>query len=295
MGKIYFAKMNINDEIYEVYDGKTKILSLLKKIFSDFNNKENVYDEFGGRYKFFDIDKKENLVLTGRLGYIKNGIHSTYDPDNDTAVDIEDKNKIEYCTFYFDVKSEMIGFNTKLGLNSGKFLNKFSMLIKKMSDIGVVFILESDIGELKSSLKEIDILKKIELKLVPPNGDKEDFKDLFSLDPDRFQDADITQVKQILATRKASGLNKTSEAINKMISGIGLGYAEAKFFGKKRNGETKEVSSKKDAPYTKIIPTNFNNNTSKISEVSQAAIGDILANKTSLRERNKNEQGDKKE
>lgn len=295
MGKIYFAKMNINDEIYEVYEGKTNLTVLTKKIYSDINNEKIIYDDFGGRYKFFDIDKKENLILTGRLGYIKKGVHSTYDPDNDTAIDIEDKNKIEYCTFYFDVSSEMIGFNTKIGLNNNKFLEIFSILIKEMSNIGVVFILESDIGELEVSLNEIDVLKKIELKLVPPNGDKKEFKDLFSLDPDRYQEADITQVKQILSTRRADGLNKKSEAIRKMISGIGLGYAEGKFFGKKNNGELKEVSSKEDAPYTKIVPTDLNNNKSKIAEVSQEAIGDILASKTSLRERNKNERGDKKE
>ncbi|WP_221641477.1 hypothetical protein [Listeria booriae] len=119
MAKIYFAKMNINDEIFEVYKGEKELSSLLKKIYEKINNEDELYDEYGGRYKFFDLDKvvddntKGSLQILGRLGYIKKGVHSSYDPENDTAIDLEDKNKLEYVTFYFDVDRELIAFNSK--------------------------------------------------------------------------------------------------------------------------------------------------------------------------------------
>ena len=67
MAKVFFSKMNINDDIFEVYNGKKEIDSLLTKIYNGITNKSEVYDEFGGRYKFFDIDKfEDNSIIQKR-------------------------------------------------------------------------------------------------------------------------------------------------------------------------------------------------------------------------------------
>lgn len=72
MAKLFFSKMNVNDEIFEVYKGKTDLNKLLTSIYNGVTNKVQIYDEYGGRYKFFDIDKfEDNSIIRGRLGYIK--------------------------------------------------------------------------------------------------------------------------------------------------------------------------------------------------------------------------------
>ncbi|EHU4984111.1 hypothetical protein C8142_RS12860, partial [Enterococcus faecalis] len=89
MAKLFFSKMNINDEIFDVYEGKTELDKLLTSIYNGITNKVQIHDEYGGRYKFFDIDKfDDNSIIKGRLGYIKKGVHSSYDPEKDTAIDI---------------------------------------------------------------------------------------------------------------------------------------------------------------------------------------------------------------
>lgn len=56
MGKMYFAKMNINEDIYEVYNGQKNLDELVKKIFINILPKTKVYDDKGGRFKFFGLE-----------------------------------------------------------------------------------------------------------------------------------------------------------------------------------------------------------------------------------------------
>ncbi|MBC2258364.1 hypothetical protein [Listeria booriae] len=291
MAKIYFAKMNINDEIFEVYKGEKELSSLLKKIYEKINNEDELYDEYGGRYKFFDLDKvvddntKGSLQILGRLGYIKKGVHSSYDPENDTAIDLEDKNKLEYVTFYFDVDRELIAFNSKIGLNRYKFVEIFPALIKKSSDIGVQLMTETNFEELKLQIGRIKTLKRINLKLVPPNGDKREFADLYSLDADKYQEANITNITQSLSTQTKRGLNKDSEAIKNVIKGIGLGYAEGRFIGKDSSNEDLEVDSSEEVPYTKTLSKNSTNDKQTIFTKGKAGFMNLLTRKAHIREK----------
>ncbi|WP_439442881.1 hypothetical protein ACSMFR_09935 [Listeria aquatica] len=291
MAKIYFAKMNVNDEIFEVYKGEKKLTDLLQEIYEKINSKDVIYDKFGGRYKFFDLDKviddntKNSLQIRGRLGYIKSGANSSYDPQNDTAIDIIDKNKLEYITFYFDVKKELIAFNSKIGFNRFKFIEVFPKLIKKSSNIGVQLITETNFEELQNNIKSIKTLKKIQLKLVPPNGDRGEFAELYSVDADKYEDANITNIQQALSTQTRRGLNKDSDAIQNMIKGIGLGYAEGKFFGKDSSNEDIEVDSSKKVPYTKTLHKNSTNDKQTIFEKGRAGFIQLLARKAHIREK----------
>lgn len=53
---MYFAKMNINEDIYEVYNGQKNLDELVKKIFINILPKTKVYDDKGGRFKFFGLE-----------------------------------------------------------------------------------------------------------------------------------------------------------------------------------------------------------------------------------------------
>lgn len=289
MSKLFFGKMNINEDIYDVYNKKVDINKLLTKIYVDFNAKTIIYDALGGRYKFFDVDKfEDNSVIYGRLGYIKKGVHSTYDPDKDTAIDIEDKNKIEYITFYFDVFNEILSYTVNPILTKKKVLEIFEELIKKSTGVGVKFILETDINELNKELKKFDVLRRVSLKLVPPNGDKDQFSKLFSLSAEKVATGGATTIKQEYSNRSKVGLNKDSELIKDAADGIALGYAEGKFYRKDSHGEEIEFLTEKDAPYTKIIPNEQNKNKLVIAEKGRAGVVDLLAYKAKIREKNKN-------
>lgn len=285
--------MNINEDIFKVYEEKININSLLTKIYIGIDAKVIIYDELGGRYKFFDIDKfNDNSIIQGRLGYIKQGVHSTYDPDKDTAIDIEDKNKIEYITFYFDVFNEILSYTVNPVLPKKKVLDVFEKLIKKSTDIGVKFILETDIRDLEREIKKFKVLKKVVLDLVPPNGDKEQFSKLFSLTSDKVVAGGATSIKQEYSNKSKEGLNKESDLIKDATDGIALGYAEGKFYGKDTHGEKLEFFTENDAPFTKIISDKQNKNKQTIAEKGRAGIIDLLAYKARIREKNRNEESE---
>ncbi|MEQ7028503.1 hypothetical protein [Enterococcus gallinarum] len=289
MSKIFFAKMNINEDIYEVYNNKKNINKLLQKIYLNVKKSTVIHDEKGGRFKFFDIDKfEDNSVIHGRLGYIKKGVHSSYDPEKDTAIDTLDNNKIDYITFYFDVYNEMLAFTVTPSLTKKKVLKYFEDLIKKESDVGVIFILESDISELKVQLRKVKVLRKVSLNLVPPNGDKNQFANLFSLTSDKVAEAGATSIKQEYGNRSKEGLKKDSDLIEDATRGIGLGYAEGSFYGKDTHGEKVEIHTEKNTPYFKTVDNNQNKSKSIIAEKGRAGIIDLLAYKANIREKNKN-------
>ncbi len=287
MSKLFFSKMNINDEIYQVYDGTANINDLLNEIYSGINNREAIYDDKGGRYKLFDLDKHENNTIHGRLGYIKSGVHSSYNPDTDTAIDIEDKNKIEYVTFYFDVYNEMLVHTVLPIMRKERILTIFEGLIKQSTDIGVKFIIETDMRSLNNKLSKFEIIKKVVLNLVPPNGDKNEFASLFSVNADKVADAEATSIKQQYSTRSSEGLNKDSSLIRDAKDGIALGYANGIFHGADAHGEKLEVNTISNTPYTKDIPDRENKSKSSIAEKARAGISALLFLKAEIRERNR--------
>lgn len=281
---MHFAKMNINEDIYQVYAGKKDIRTLLGKIFAGISANINIYDDKGGRIKFFDLDiANEGYIVTGNIGYIKKGVHSSYDPEKDTAIDTLDNNKIDYVSFYFDVDNELLGYMTLPVLSRNKVPEYFSKLIKKGSDIGVEFIQETNVGDIRTEIRKYSKISKLDVKVVPPNGDKEDFADLFSIDMDGLSESNATKVHQTFQTQRKEGINKDSRLVQNYITGAGLGYAELKFSGKDRSNNELEVSSSKTAPYTREVPANQTKNHSKISDVGKAGISVIMEYRAKLR------------
>lgn len=291
MAKLYFAKMNVNNKIYEVYANKNLLPRLQENIFLGISSKEQIYDNKGGRYKFFDLDKPNDtsLTITGNLGYIKAGVHSSYDSNSDDAIDITDKNKLEYITFYFDVQHEILAYMTLPVLSRKKVLSVFSELILKGTEkyekdgIDVEFMPESNLNDLEKELQKFQHLSKVEVKLVPPNGDKEDFKALSSIDVTELQDANATEINQTFGNRSKKGLNKKSTLIKKIKKSIGLGFAKAHFFGKNSNNEKVDINTAENSPFTKNVSPDSTKRQSIIRQKGEAGIEQILRNNAEIR------------
>ena len=291
MAKLYFAKMNVNDKIYEVYANEGLLSKLKQDIFLGISAKEQVYDDEGGRYKFFDLDKPNDtsLTITGNLGYIKEGVHSSYDQDSDDAINITDKNKLVYITFYFDVEHEILAYMTVPVLSRKKVLSVFTKLISEgtkryeENGIGVEFMPESNLTNLDVELRKFQHLSKVEIKLVPPNGDAKDFKNLFGIDVTEAQEANATNIEQAFGNRSKKGLNKRSTLIKKIIKSVGLGFASAHFYGKNLNNEKIDTNTAKDSLFTKNVPSNSTKIQSVIKEKGKAGISQILQIKARIR------------
>ncbi|WP_302804434.1 DUF4747 family protein [Schleiferilactobacillus harbinensis] len=283
MGKMYFAKMNVNEEIFEVYDGDKSISELTKKVFSGISSSVDIHDEFGGRIKFFDLDFDTTLLrVTGNLGYIKKGVHSSYDPETDDAIDTTDDNKIEYISFYFDVQNEILAYMSALALGRKKVLDYFERLIKKGSGVGVVFIQAANITDIQREILRFQRISKLVVRLVPPNGDKKDFEELASLSVDRIQESNATKIEQSFQTQRKAGIKRDSALVQNYIKTTGLGYSELKFSGKDKTGNDLEISSNQNTPYTRNVSRDQVKNHTVISEVGEAGVLSILKNRTEI-------------
>jgi hypothetical protein len=281
MGRMYFAKMNINEQIYELYEGKKSLNELQKKIFSGISTKINIFDEKGGRIKFFDLDiASQGFKVTGNLGYIKKGVHSSYDPEKDTAIDTTDNNKIDYISFFFDVENELLAYMTIPVLGRKQVLTFFQRLIKKGSNVGVEFLQESNISDIKKEIRRFQHISKLEVRLVPPNGDKDDFAELSSLTVDRIQESNATKIEQKFQTQRKEGIKRDSELVKNYITAAGLGYSEIKFSGKDTSGQSLEISSDTTTPYTKNVPSDQVKNHTKIADIARAGIASIMEYRT---------------
>jgi hypothetical protein len=285
MSKVYFSKMNINDAIYDVYKGEADLMKLLQTIYAQINSTDKVYDDKGGRYKFFDLSKLDDGIIQGHFGYIKPGINSSYDPENDTAIDRLDTNKLEYMTFYFDVYNEMFAFTITQRLRETVILKQVARLINESAKVGVQFMLESNVTEFKKEIKVINVLKKIKVKLVPPNGDQKEFSDLFSVTSERLEEGNATNVTQEFSNLSSEGLNKDSIMVQKIIDGVGLGYAEVEFEGFDEHKVKKVVKSKVDAPFTKEVVAHNRKDKNNIAEIGRAGIISLSEAKFRIRDR----------
>lgn len=275
MTSIYFAKLNVNTEIYEVYDNKLSIKELRKKIFNGIDTKVIVREEANGRYKFFDIDyNKSGLGLVAKLGHIKPGVHSTYDPENDTAIDTADPNKIEYVVFYIDLDKELIAYTTNNDIRKKRFIDIFTKLMEEATGLGISLNIISNTEDFATKFKNVDILKKIEITMLPPNDDEDDFEALFGGIAKVSKETKATNVKQEFSTRKKDGLVKNGQLVKTVITGSNMGYVDAKFVGKRENGKNITVTTQV-VPWKAEISTRDAHDNNKVKQIAQEIFGKI--------------------
>ncbi|MCB4844102.1 hypothetical protein LHW04_03370 [Bacillus tropicus] len=278
MSTIYFAKFNINEKIYEVYDGKENLDELLTKVFlgmetdvelSEVRRKKNV------NFKFITLNKDaDKFTVSGRLVAYAPGVHVSYDEEKDDVVETQDNKKATYVTFYFDVRKETIGFVPKNDFGRKMFIERFKMLIEKLvPEVGEVeIILEKDSQILDEKLQLINHVDEISIDLIPPNNDKKLFESLFGINSDDLTETGgSTYSFKIKGTAK-KGLNLASKFVENLVKGVIVGYGKLLARGQNRSGDPIQVNSEEQALYTKGIADINKDNIPEISEKSRAGI-----------------------
>ena len=59
--------------------------------------------------------------LVGHLGYIKEGFHSSFDRENNEAIDVFDEDKLDYVAFYLNYEFEIIAYSTSSKIRQKNF------------------------------------------------------------------------------------------------------------------------------------------------------------------------------
>ncbi|CDQ17956.1 hypothetical protein [Halobacillus karajensis] len=281
---VYFAKFNINEKIYDVYEGKESLNKLLESIYNGINTdtelKENVKKK-DINYKFITLDKKDQMVISGRLVAYAPGTHVSYDDEKDDVVETKDNKKATYVTFTFDVRREIIGFVPKFDFGYKQFIDRFANLVEEMvKEVGEVeLVLEQDRQKLQKRLDQFHIVKDMRVDLVPPNNDKKLFKRLYGLDPEDINETGGTRFMMQFKGTAKKGIDLASSFAKNLILGVTIGYGRMIVEGENRSHEPYRVKSDKDALFTRPINSHNKENINAIEEKTRSGITILMAEK----------------
>lgn len=290
MSNVHFAKFNINEKIYKVYNEKNSLKELLLKVYEGLNTDIELQESSYGKttnFKFIHLFKEtEKMIINGRIVAYAPGTHISYDDKNDDIIETEDSKKATYITFSFDINKETIGFVPKFDFGRNQFINRFEMLVEVMCpDIGEVsLILETDRQALDAKLSKFEHVQELSLQLIPPNNDKKLFNELFDLDPDKLEETGGTNFFFRFKGTAKRGLNLSAEYVKNLILGVSIGYGKLTAKGKNTSGEDLNVKSNTDALYTRPIFDNNKDNVLEIEEKTRAGISELSYHKNKLKQ-----------
>jgi hypothetical protein len=284
---LFFSKVNINSNIYDVYKDIKLKDKILDELILKLNQDMELIDVDKSRYKFCDLEKDfDQRVVVGRLVKIFEGENENYVPEKDTVDVIPSENCASHITFYFDLKTEILVFPTKRNFGHSQFNDHFKELINNyFEDTEFEIFLEKSIDELRTKLSNFKQILRADVTIIPPNANDEEFKKLLGLDFEEFKETNATKYKQTLTTSKKNkeGVNWKSKFFERMFLGIGKGYGEMVVEGKDGIGNQYTVNSDEDAPLTRPIPENEKDSIASIKEYAKKYIPEIISVKSRMK------------
>lgn len=242
---LYFSKVSLNSHIYEVYEKKLDLNSVLKELYLNIREGVEYVNEglrikedgetylYDASYSFNFIEKAGGeLTDTVTGSVIKSAKLFINDIDEKTGKikkrPIENK---EAINFYFDVYNEIVVFHTTNRFGYKEFNSAFKELLNKcMSNEDETYNFEVDlvkqglnVQDIKEQLYNIGSLQYLKIEVIPPNPDDDLLREIQENGEEYLGDLKAGNVteKSILFTSSApQGLNINSKIINKEIEGI---------------------------------------------------------------------------
>lgn len=275
MPLLYLAKVNLNSNIFDVYDKKLDIKDVSKLIYdtiSTNNNyinraKEKYMDSLGNQivffkeslYSFQEIEKYDGEIITGKLVRTFNKPSEKLDEKTNKMVTYYVKESVSIY-FYFDVYKEMITFCERQSFGYNQFMNAFAQLLNKCAmPYEFEIFLQKDEDLLEEKLKALKSVQKVRATLIPPNSNEDGLSEL----AEELQY--MKQCKDANATKidleySSSNMNMESKIMKDIKRAVSSGYGDVNATGINFSGRLQTVRSSQDAAYTAHIQENINKN-----------------------------------
>ena len=148
MPLLYLAKVNLNSNIFDVYNKSLSIDSVLEMIYRRFDigdefsnrSKERYIDAFGNpveffresKYSFQEIKKLDKGIITGKLVRNFNKPSEKLDPNTNRMIETSVQETVSIY-FYYDVFHEMITFCERQSFGYNQFMGAFAYLLNKIA------------------------------------------------------------------------------------------------------------------------------------------------------------------
>lgn len=276
MPLLYLAKVNLNSNIFELYEKKLNIKDVTKLIYEKFSvtgdylkrTKERYYDSLGNQnifykesvYSFQEIEKFDNGIITGKL------VRSFNKPSEKLD---ETTNKMITCYiteatsiyFYFDVFNEMITFCERQSFGYNQFTTAFTKLLNRcVTPYKFEIFLQKDKDVLEEKLKTLTTVQKVHATLIPPNSNNEDGLNELAEELQYMSQCKETNATKIYIEYSSTNLNMDSKIMKDIKKAVSNGYGDVNATGISSNGKKQTISSSQDAAYTTYIQENVDKN-----------------------------------
>lgn len=303
MGKLYFAKFNINSNINEISDDD--ITYILNKLYNSIDDKKDYKkdvpvryrDEEGEtqytfnteRYNFSQIDKDdETKSITGWIVRRMPTHTEEFDEEDRVSIPTVLDNTSASTMFYINFEEEIITFTTKGRFGYLQIMDSFEKLFEiYLEDISFKIYLIKNPFDIDEALDRMKVVHKITTTLIPPNAaNRSALEQLFEEKTAEFKDTNITSETTTWETDKKNkkGINKSSERFKNFISIIKAfaqrGYGSTEMEGTNSEGTQIEFDFDKDAPYVEFISDDNKDDRTTIIKVSNQGISKLAAKRT---------------
>ncbi|MBM0870229.1 hypothetical protein [Staphylococcus epidermidis] len=279
MANVYFAKVNINERINEVYKNKLNLETLLINLYEKINNNTKIGDKKNDKaYKFANLNKDEKTQTI--FGYLvkvyKNHTVDVFDEQNNSLHEENLRNYSEGIAFSFNVKKEIISFVPNKYFTKEKFIVIFKKMLeasyKEMGYINITLLIDNENFEMKFS--KIDRLGRFSVVLVPPNDAKDVFEEMDdNIDSiiEYMKNTGATYYRQELSTDVRNPMEKDSYLIRTFETLAKSGYGHIEAYGKSKENENVKINTRNDRDMhkTKFINDKLKNSPYEIMSISE--------------------------
>ena len=268
MPLLYLAKVNLNSNIFDVYDKKLKfddVFDLIYKNIADVTdyftqNKDKYIDSYGNpevfirksQYTFQEIMKRENRIITGKLVRTFNKPSEILDELSHRMVTTYIEESVSIY-FYYDVANEMITFCERQSFGYNQFMKAFAnMLNKSVKMYEFEIFLQKDKDILEEKMKSLRTVQRVRATLIPPNSTEEDLQELRNelIYMQQCQEANATKVNIEYASEN---MKMESRVMKDIVTAVSRGYGDVTATGINNSGRQQTISSSQDAAYTANI------------------------------------------
>lgn len=274
MSNIYYAKFNVNEDIFKIYKNYKKLSDILEYVLLNMDSKNSYRDEKTNvKYRFYKINKdfEKNIIFGWLLKIYDEENFNIFDEGYEKLDDITLK-KVSYAIpFSFNLTTEVIAFVPKQKFGYRNFINIFKILFENnLPEVGYVNItMLVDKKSAESKFMEIDKMNVFTAVIVPPNGSEDILDDMDEL-IDELQEANIKEYKHELKSDVRDPIKKTSKIVSvlRQVAEYGAGYYYAK--GKNASDSWIEINTKKDKKLFLKEPIDNNKRDSPIEVMYQS-------------------------
>lgn len=272
MPLLYLAKVNLNSNIFDVYDNKLAFKDVFSLIYESIldgtdyktQNKERYIDSYGNpdvyiresKYRFQEIYKRDSGVITGKLVRTFNKPSERLNEATNRMVTTYIEESVSIY-FYYDVYKEMITFCERQSFGYNQFMNAFTHMLNKCVGIYEFEIfLQKDKDMLADKMKKLRTVQRVRATLIPPNSNEEDLQELRSelLYMQQCQDANATKMNLDYVSEN---MKMESKVMKDIMTAVSRGYGDVTATGINISGRQQTISSSQDAAYTANIQENI--------------------------------------